>query len=234
MNQLTYKDWKAVTDTKLLVQYAITAALSADWGEATKINRKILKVEKDDIEALNRLAKAHIALGNHQKAQKIYKQVLTIDPYNLIARKNSEKIGKSDGKNHHNGSHNGQAPAINLSAIFLFEPGKTKIVNLLNLAPPAILCTLNCADKVTINPKKHAVSIASLEDVYLGALPDDLAHRLISFIAGGNQYEAYVKCVTTKILTIFIREVYRSEKFFNQPSFNDNRSFYFEDTGQPT
>ena len=63
-----------------------------------------------------------------------------------------------------------------------------------------------------------------------GALPDDLAHKLISYIDGGNKYETYVMCTTTKMLSIFIKEVYKSEKFVNQPSFANSQGQYLYDS----
>jgi len=84
---------KAV-DIQQLTQQAIYAAMSLNWENAIKINKKILKHSKTDIEALNRLAKAKICSGNMSEAQKIYKKVLTLDKFNIIARKNLNKISK--------------------------------------------------------------------------------------------------------------------------------------------
>jgi len=103
---------KAV-DIQQLTQQAIYAAMSLNWENAIKINKKILKHSKTDIEALNRLAKAKICSGNMSEAQKIYKKVLTLDKFNIIARKNLNKISKSpnsspNGKNHTNGQLNTQ------------------------------------------------------------------------------------------------------------------------------
>ena len=204
------------SDGQTLAMQAIGAAVSLKWDEALKINRKILSLAKNDVEALNRLALAQTCLGKTLEAQRTYKKVLAIDPYNIIAKKNLEKLTKSNGykttANHNGHDHD-------LSRLFLFEPGKTKLISLLNLAPPQVLAVLNCGDEVLINPKNHSVTITNTDNVYLGALPDDLAHRLIAFIAGGNRYDAYVKATTLKSLTIFIREVDRSPKFSQQPSF---------------
>jgi len=225
MPQVASEAWQNIADKETLAQLAIKVALCANWNEAIKINKKILQIASSEIDALNRLAYAYTCLGEKAKAQKIYKQILQIDPYNIIARKNLEKVTRQ------NGYSNGNSPreSANLSNIFIFEPGKTKIVNLINLAPPAVLCSFNCGDQVLLNLKKHAVTIIASNGVYLGALPDDLAHKLLTFIAGGNKYETYIKCVNSKTLTIFIREAYRSEKFFNQPSFLDNQNPYLEE-----
>lgn len=223
MQILAYKNWAKVSDIANLAQLAIGAAISCDWPVASKINQKILGVDKNNTEALNRLAKAHLCLGEEVKAKTCYEKVLKIDPYNIIATKNLEKISKINGKTSGNGNGKNSHYVAYSANIFLVEPGKTKIINLLNLASPAVLATLNCGDQVHLNPKKHSVCIHMVDGGYLGALPDDLAHRLINFIAGGNKYEAYIKVATTKTLCIFIREVFRSSKFVSQPSFIENR-----------
>ncbi|MBI2327334.1 hypothetical protein HYU92_03340 [Candidatus Curtissbacteria bacterium] len=211
-------NWKSTDKIELLAHLAIATAMENNWHEALKINQKILSSEKDNVEALNRLARAYTCIGETHKAEKTYKKVLGIDPHNIIAKKNLDKVIKSNG----NGHTSGKTQQANLSQIFIYEPGKTKLINLLNLAPPQVLATLNCGDELTLNPKRHAVTIATGDGNYLGALPDDLAHRLLTFIAEGNKYEVYVKCATTKILTVLIKETYRSDKFLNQPSFQAN------------
>lgn len=219
-------------DLDILVQEAIKAAASLDWHKAVKINRKILNLVKDDVETLNRLAHAQICLGNKEKAQKLYKKALELDSFNIIAKKNLDKLTKSNDSTSDLGngpdSSTNNAGSINLGSLFLYEPGKTKIVNLLNLASPAVLATLSCGNQVLINPKSHSVTITTFKNVYLGALPDDLAHRLIDFINGGNQYDAFIKNATVKLLSVFIREVYRSPKFASQPSFQSKQPYWDE------
>lgn len=220
-------------DIEKLTQLAIEAATKADWQEAAKINKKIINITGNNTEALNRLARAQVCAGEIKKAERTYKKVLIIDPYNIITKKNLEKIVKIADTNSKNGhSTNGNAHYnVNLTNgnissqnyyNFLYEPGKTKIINLLNLAQPSELAVLNCGQKLVINLKKHSISISSEDGTYLGALPDDLAHKLLFYISGGNRYEVYVKYSTTKSLTIFIKEVERSSRFVNQPSFQSS------------
>lgn len=220
----TQSVWQETADTSLLAQMAVDAALSSNWKDAASINEKIISLDKSDIEALNRLAHAYICLGNKEKAKSTYNKVLLLDPYNIIAAKNVDKISKMNGSTITSGHS-----SANLNDVFLFEPGKTKIINLLNLAPPAVLANLNCGDKLLLVQKKHSVTINSEDGTYLGALPDDLAHRLIGFITGGNKYEAYVKCATPKILTVFIRESERAPRYTNQPSFADGGKSIYSD-----
>lgn len=234
-------DWQSQKDIDLLSQLAITAALKSDWTQAEKINKKIISLSANNVEALNRLARAQTCAGVIDKAQKTYKKVLNIDPYNIIARKNVEKLSKVIGQNGRtvpdqkiiNGNGHGYANgATNLSSVFLYEPGKTKVINLLNLASPSILGLLSCGDQVSLLPKKHSVSITDQNGTYLGALPDDISHKILYYIAGGNKYEVYIKFATSKTLSVFIRETERSAKFVNQPSFQDAKQ-YFEDKELP-
>lgn len=223
-----YKNWHGEKNPEILKNLAIEAAIAYDWTEAVRINKKIVGISQTDVEALNRLAKAQACCSNISRALKTYKKVLTIDPYNIIAKKNFEKLSKldiSNGKtNNVTGGNITASYPLNgysskLSDIFLFEPGKTKIISLLNLAPPFVLAKLNCGDKIAFSLKKHGVYATCEDGTYLGALPDDFAHKLLAYIDGGNKYEIYVKFATAKTLTVFIREAYRSQKFSNQPSF---------------
>lgn len=224
------QDWQSSQDTQLLESLATKAALSYNWDEAAKINERILKYAQDNVAALNRLARALACLGEINKAQRLYKKVLEIDPYNIIAKKNVEKLSKtSEAFLKSNRNHNFHPQTGNLSNLFVFEPGKTKIISLINPAPPTVLATLAGGDQLFLNPKNHGITILSQNGVYLGALPDDLAHRLITFISGGNKYEVYVKSSTIKSVTVFIKEVERSSKFTNQPSFQNSSNPYLEE-----
>ena len=220
--------WKQPESLEAHAQAAITAALTGEWQQAVKVNEKILSLDSNSVEALNRLARAYACLGHAPKAEKTYKKVLQLDPYNIIAIKNLDKLSKSNGSFSAVVAGNGNTTQVNLAQMFLDEPGRTKLVNLLNLAPPSVLASLNCGESLTLNPKNHSISVTSQAGTYLGAFPDDVAHRLLSFITGGNKYEAYVRSNSTKNLTIFVRETQRSEKFGNQPTFQ-SKSSVFED-----
>jgi len=198
-----------------VAKQAIEAAIEANWPQAIYLNKKVLSCDPVNTEALNRLAHSYLALGLAEKAKKIYKKVLQLDPYNSIAVKNLAKLLKAP--NNHNNHNN--LKRTSYSQIFLAEPGKTKLVNLLNLAAPLTLSTLTCGEKVGIITKKHQVAIAKTTGEYLGAVPDDLGHLLITLTSGGNQYEAFVVTTATNRLQILIKETCRSAKFFNQPSF---------------
>lgn len=195
---------------------AIDAALDSRWDEAIKLNKQILKLDPQSIDALNRSARAYMELGKANLAKKCYSEVLKIDPYNPIAVKNL-KIVKAFKSNGLNPVSNG---VNKLSAnLFLQEPGKTKIVGLLKVAEPQKLSQAFCGMKVEMVIKNRKITIMDSRHNYLGVLPDDTSFRLLKFLKGGNKYELFIKSIKVNGLTVLIKEVFRSKRFKNQPSF---------------
>ncbi len=205
-----------------LKQEAIQAAMEWEWEHALKINRQILKADPENVDALNRTARAYFELGDFLKAKKYYNLTLGIDPYNPIAQKNL-KILKAI-KIHSNGYIKNQSYSkIKLSpSIFLEEPGKTKVVTLLKVAEPQILCKVSCGMTVELQIKARGITVSSQSCGYLGVLPDDVAFQIIRLVKGGNKFEACIKSVKVNGLSILIREIFRSSHFKNQPSFLDS------------
>jgi hypothetical protein len=100
----------------------------------------------------------------------------------------------------------------------LEEPGKTKVVELVNIAQPKIVESLRTGQSLELSIKRLKI-FASEGTQYVGVLPDDIARRLIKFMKNGCKYEAYVKSSTQHKVTVFIKEVKKSSKYKDQPSF---------------
>lgn len=211
-----------MTDPKTL---AIEAALRQDWDTAIKVNQALLKTNPEDIETLSRLAFALMEKGELAKAKKHYKKILALDNYNPIALKNLNKLNNIKPhilrKKLENMKNNSVSTPVDLVNLFLEEIGKTKVVKLKNLAENHIVSQLKPGDTVELAKKRRGVSVFDGGDTYLGVLPDDVAHRLIQFMKYGNQYQTFVKSAQKNELTIFIREVKRSTRLKNQPSFSN-------------
>lgn len=199
-----------------LEKKAIKAASSKKWALAVKVNLFILKLQPENIAALNRLAWAYTDLGKVRLAQSTYKKVITLDKYNFIANKNLKRLaaGPVEDKKTNLSSSSVKKTIF----LFLEEPGKTKVVSLVKLAPPKVLSSLHCADPVELVPKKRQIPVKDLNKRYLGTLPDDLSYRLIAFFKAGNLYQAWIKAVDEQNLQIFIREKKRAQKFAKIPS----------------
>lgn len=206
---------------------AIEAALDSEWEEALKLNRQIIKNEPNCVDALNRLARAYFELGNISAAKKYYSEALLIDTYNPIAIKNLKIIqaSKKNG-NAHKPSNNHQTRVS--PSLFLQEPGKTKVVNLLKVAEPQRLSYVFCGMPVDLVTKNRGLAVTDQSGNYLGVLPDDISHRILRLIRGGNKYSTCVKSVKVNGLSVLIREIFRSSKFRNQPSFLDSTSVHIQ------
>lgn len=195
-----------------LARKAIQAALNQSWQEAIKLNEEILAQAPQGTPALNRLALAQNKLGQINKAKKTFKQVLKLDPSNPIATRNlarlkfSPKIPTKGGE------------PLSPVELFLQEPGKTKIVELINPAGPEILAKVSLGEKLSIVPRRKTLVLMK-NGACLGSLPEDLSFRLSSLIKKGNRYEvALVRADPKKILAL-IKEVFRSKGMKGSPSF---------------
>jgi len=199
--------------TQLKTQ-AIQTALQGDWETSISLNIALLEEDYNDIDTLNRLAFAYSSNGNLKEAKSTYQKVLELDNQNPIALRNIKRIN--------DGVINKKANIIihsHVNNLFIEEPGRTKIIDLLNVADKKVISPLRSGETLQLVIKRMKIFILDQDKQYVGMLPDDIGRRLIRFIDGGNQYEAYIKSVDGNKVTIFAREVKRVTKFKNQPSF---------------
>lgn len=206
---------------------AIQTALTGDWNTAVTLNETILEEFPDDIDTINRLAFAYASIGNIKQAKTLYQKVLSLDAQNPIALRNLKRLNGGGAATNH---------AIQMNNIFIEEPGKTKVVEIINVAEKKLLAKLRAGEHVTLQVKRMKIFVLDGEKQYLGMLPDDVGRRLIEFINGGNEYEAYVKTINNLKLIVFIKETKRSAKFKNQPSFPsfDKTKFSLETSSKPS
>ena len=203
-----------------IITEAIDAALNCKWELALKLNKQIIQIDPENVDALNRQAKACFELGKYNLAKKYYSETLKYDPYNPIALKNLKiiKAFKSSGFTPRLDGHANGSKRIS-PLLFLQEPGKTKVVSLLKVAEPQKLSQVFPGMSVELCIKNHKLHILDQSGGYLGVLPDDLSYQLIRLIKGGNKYEVFVKSVKVNGLAVLIRETFRSNRFKGQPSF---------------
>lgn len=213
-----------------LQNQAINTALTGDWEKAVLINKDLVKENPKDIDALNRLAFAFNILGKNKEAKLTYQRVLKLDALNPIALRNIKRIlsapsdiAEKDGQPYR---------ACN---VFIEEPGKTKIVELVNAAQPEIINRLQTGQMLSLSIKRLKIFVSS-DQHYVGMLPDDIGKRLIKFIESGNTYEAYMKSATGHNPVIFVRETKRVSRYKDQPSFisGSDTAFTFDKTNKKT
>ncbi len=200
-------------------QIAISLALSGKWNEAVDANLEILKSNPKDTEALCRLSRAYFELGKVTKARESTKKVLEIDPTNQIASKFIERIKIAK-------NSDGAPPTPTLNESFLEEPGKTRLIELVNLGEAENYVNLDPGEEVKLAAYSHRVSVTTHDGRYIGRLPDDIAARLRYLIKKGNKYQVLVKSVNSKDVTVFIREMEKGVGVDGSPSFPPEKIEY--------
>lgn len=195
-----------------LKSQAIHTALVGDWNNAVSLNQSILQEDPDDIDTLNRLAFAFLSLGNTKDAKNIYEKVLSLDMKNPIAIRNLKRLSENQIR----------VSSTPLNNLFIEEPGKTKVMELLNIADKKVISYLRSGERIDLRIKRNRIFALNGDNQFIGMLPDDICQRLIKFINAGNQYEAYIRKVDNNRVSVFIREIKRVKKFRDQPSFVNN------------
>src|ERR1700716_844305 len=75
-------------------EQAIGLAMKNRWEEAAQLNREILDMFPNEVDAYNRLGKALTELGRYSDARDAYSRAAKLDPLNGIASKNLLRLGK--------------------------------------------------------------------------------------------------------------------------------------------
>lgn len=207
-----------------LAQKAISSALKGNWKEAIALNKEILKKKKEDVDALNRLAKAYIETGSINNAKSTARKTLRIDPFNKIATKSLEKWKNLKKKELLKKS------ICMPQEQFLEEPGKTRISSLINLGHKKVLVKLDSGEEVNFKTTRHRVSIATNENEYIGRLPDDVAARIGKCVKVGYDYQFFIKSIDSEGVKVFIREVKRSPKLKDSATFSTEKVDYMAHT----
>lgn len=196
---------------------AIKLALDNNWEEAILVNKEILTESPKDIDSLKRLAYAFMQSGKFVDAKETYNAIIDLDSTNPIATKNLRKLmALSQQKNGVSSS-----PHINhMDNVFIQEAGKTKTVDLTNVADKKTLMSLQHGDDIQLIIKRSKIFALTSDKTFIGMLPDNVGIRLIGCMKGGNEYQACIKGVDDKNVTVFIKETKRAKKYINQSSFS--------------
>lgn len=206
-------------------QEAIKAALQGTWDKAVQLNVALYDDYPEDITILNRLGHAYAELGQVNKASSTYKKVLEIDPYNPIAKRNLEKLSTLRTSS----VKPKEAKAIDPD-MFLEEPGKTRAIDLSDLAMPKVLILLRVGDNVVLKATKTDVTIVSEEGKRLGKLEPTWGKEVAQAISLGSEFSGIVKSITVgknpkdSTLSVFLREKKRSRKLAH-PTFPIDTNF---------
>jgi hypothetical protein len=212
---MTYQEEEQSRLRRQASKEAIALALQGRWKEAIAVNKSLIETFPSDIEALNRLGRAHMELGEYKDSEAAYKKTLEIDQYNAIAQKNLQRLSylKKTRTTAEANTHRLEPQQ------FIEEIGKAGVVQLNNLAKPAVLARVVAGDIVNLKVKENNLTIESSRGEYLGRVEPRHGQRLVRFIRGGNRYSAAIVSSTDKTVTVIIRETYQAPSQSGQLSF---------------
>lgn len=204
-----------------LHKQAVDAAIAHDWDKAIELNVTITGLDPENTDAFLGLGYAYMQNGDYSKALKHYKEAVRIDPANVIARNNIDKLNVLTKKGA--GSAKADKKDIRVSAdMFMHIEGKTRVVSLSNVGQIDVIAKLKIGEQVELKIKKRRVEVRNSEGEYIGCLPDDLSKRLVYFLEAKSKYIAFVKSATKGSVDVFIKELRKGAKVKNLVSFPDN------------
>ena len=197
------------------VDEAIQLAISGRWEAALDLNRIIAERFGTDEETHNRIGKALTELGRLEEAKTEYDTTLSINPLNVIARKNTGKLESLMRAKEAIGSG---AAKVDLN-LFVEEMGKTVTTTLEDSADPDICAKAVAGDLADLRIDGDTIVAETVRGVRLGVVESKLARRLIKFMQGGNRYQGGITSCEGASVKLIIRETYQDPKFGGKPSF---------------
>ncbi len=147
--------------------------------------------------------------------KKAYQRAVELDPYNVIAKKNLERLS-------HLAEAMVGAEADSRTAephSFIEEVGKAGMVSLLKLAPTEVLAKMVAGDKAYLKRDGGSLKVENGRGEYLGEVETRHAQRLIKLMEGGNQYSAAIVRTTESAVVVIIREAYQDPSQVGKLSF---------------
>ena len=202
---------------KDLDREAVGLALKGEWERAVEVNRAILELFADDVEVLNRLAKALIELGSYEEAGGALDRITGIAPYNNIARRNRARLEEMRGSSAATTRHARRATGA--PQLFIGESGKSATTVLRHTPRLLSLVLVSPGDPVTLVIENHGISVYADDGQYLGQVEARLGHRLGRLIEGGNTYACAIVGVSSEGISIIIHETSRHRDLQHVASF---------------
>lgn len=200
---------------RTLADQAIAAALESDWQRAGEVNKQILEVAPDDVEARNRYGRALLELGKLDEAKAAYQEVLKAYPHDPIALRQVARIGALlEDKRKPDATR-----SKTQTRLFIEDMGKTGILRLVNPAPLNVLARYSPGAEAELREQEGLLAVHARDGALLGFLEPKVGRRLIEMIRGGNEY--VIAIVTNDQLNprVAIREVVQSPANADRISF---------------
>jgi len=202
---MTYQQDANIKLKQQQIQQAVAFAMQGKWQDAIATDKLILETAPKDVEALNRMGRAYMELGEYPQAKEAYQSSLAVDPYNSIAKRNLDRLSTLSKKparpgvdSHHADPHS-----------FIEEIGKAGVVELTQIASKDTLAQMVAGDIVNLKIEKTGLFVENAKGERLGKVEPRIAIRLIKLMQGGNRYSTAVVNSSDSKITVIIREVFQ-------------------------
>jgi hypothetical protein len=195
-------------------EQAIALAMKNRWDQAAQVNREILDMFPNEVDAYNRLGKALTELGRYADARDAYAHAVRLDPLNGIAAKNLQRLGKFAAE----GSA-APSPSPVDPRLFIEESGKTTVTLLTDVRRTEATAKLKAGDQLQIERRGNQLVVADLTGQEVGRIEPKLEQDLIRLMGLGNKYAVFVTAASDQIVHAIIRETHRSAAMRDRPSF---------------
>jgi len=214
---MTYQEDERTRLRRQSSKHAIALAMEGRWREAVEANESLLESFPNDVDACNRLGRAHMELGEYSQSRTAYEKSLELDAYNIIAQKNISRLSLLvEDKTETNGE---TTPDKVEPQQFIEDVGKAGVVDLRRLAPPEVLAKTVAGSKVNLGIEGRRLVVESNQGEYLGQVEPKHGQRLIKLMEGGNKYTAVIINSSENTANVIIREVFQAPGLTGQPSF---------------
>ena len=198
-----------------------STALQNRWEEALGISEEMLQRFPPDAETFNAKGRALSALRRYPEAFEAYQESLRLDPPNMIARRNLQRLDIL--RNREAANALSDVPvviaAIPRTNVFIEEVGKTWRGELVNAADTGTLNEVSTGEQLKMVVAGERLYVEDQHGIRLGEFDADTAIRVINLTASGNRYEVYALGVTTQSIAVILREVYRDPQQATTVSF---------------
>ncbi|MEA2512965.1 MAG: hypothetical protein QOJ59_2452 [Thermomicrobiales bacterium] len=207
-----------VTDTRpqtrrQLVEQARRAALDGKWETAIQLNQEIIERSPRDADAYNRLGRALLEYRRVGAAHEAYSNALKIDPANMIARRNLQRL---ELVRHRRGTEDTSQEqprdtVIPRTTVFIEEVGKTWVDELVNPAPMEELADIYSGEQLQLVVEDGRLLVVRSNGQRVGEVEAKTAERLIDQMNDGNRYEVFALGLSVASLRVILREVFRDQ-----------------------
>jgi len=202
---------------KQMSDQAIRLAGASRWQDAANVNKEFIRIFGDESEALNRLGKAQMELGQITAARESYGRAITLDSTNTIARRNLDRLASMKDT-----SASAANPSQLDTKLFVEETG-TAAVAKLQATDPAVSAQMDAGDVVELRVQGNAVNVHSVKGDYIGMVEPRVGLRLSKAMNSGNQYAAALVTIEGGI-KVMIRETFQHPSMIGKVSFPQARS----------